>query len=82
MARVQVEQKVNAVLQAVKDIFACLDKICVKYQRSVLDYALWYREKHRPATCSYSHFITLVTCHCLARVDFLAPNIAWDLVQF
>lgn len=77
-----IDQKSNAVLQAVKDVLACLDKICSKYQRCVLDYALWYREKHRPAACSYSHFITLVTCHCITHVDFLAPNITWELVQF
>lgn len=77
-----VDQRANAVVQAVKDVLACLDKICVKYQRCVIDYALWYREKYRPATCTYSHFITLVTCHCITHVDFMTPNITWDVVQF
>ena len=77
-----VDQRSNAVMQAVKDVLTCLDKICVKYQRCVLDYALWYREKYRPATCDYSHFITLVTCHCITHVDFMTPNINWDVVQF
>ena len=43
---------------------------------------LWYREKYRPAAYSYSHFITLTTCYCITHVDFLTPNINWDLVQF
>ncbi len=74
-------QKLNTITHGVQDIMRCIDKIATKYQRSVLDYAVWYREKH-PATDTYVDFITLYACHCMVHAEFLAPNITWDVVKF
>lgn len=30
----------------------------------------------------YSEYITCVTCHQIARANFMAPNVRWTLVQF
>jgi hypothetical protein len=75
------EQKLAIIVQGVKDIMRCLDIIVSKYQRSVLDYAVWYRERCQPDE-PYENFITLYACHCIVHSDFLAPNIAWDVVRF
>lgn len=74
-------QKLNVITHGVKDIMRCIDTIVSRYQRSVLDYAVWYREKH-PATDTYVDFITLYACHCMVHADFLAPNISWEVVKF
>ncbi len=74
-------QKLNLVEQAVKDIISTVDKIGRHYQRAVLDYAVWYREKH-PELTTYQEYITSVACCSIVHVDFLAPNVTWDLVQF
>lgn len=73
------DQKLNIITQGVRDIMACLDAIVIKYKRSVLDYAVWYREKY-PRDEPYDNFITLYTCHCIAHSNFLAPDISWDVV--
>ena len=75
------QQKLKCVLAATRDVMACLDKIGTHHQRSVLDYAVWYRDKH-PERTTYSELITLTTCHCIVHTDFLAPNQRWELVQF
>jgi hypothetical protein len=75
------EQKLNMIKQGVKDILTCIDKICCHYQQSVLDYAVWYNEKH-PEMDSYEQYITRVTCRAIAQVEFLAPNVNWDVVRF
>lgn len=79
--QMNVTQKCNAIVQATKDVMSCLNKVSTRYRRSVLDYAVWYREKH-PEEDTYSQFITLRTCHCIVHSDFLAPNLTWELVTF
>jgi hypothetical protein len=76
-----VEQKTNAVVKAAHDVLACLNKILLTHGRGVLDYAVWYREKHGRYD-TYSAYITTVTCHCIVHTDFLAPAVRWDLVEF
>lgn len=75
------QHKINAIMQAVRDVVTCLDQIGQEHKRGMLDYAVWYREKHREEG-SYSELITRATCHCIVHSDFLAPNVAWNLVQF
>jgi putative component of membrane protein insertase Oxa1/YidC/SpoIIIJ protein YidD len=75
------QQKIATVLQAVRDVISCLGKIHCKYQRSIVDYAIWYREKHSEED-TYAELITRLTCHCLLHSDFMAPNTQWELVQF
>jgi hypothetical protein len=74
-------QKVAAVVQACKDIVICLDKIMSVYQGSVVDYALWYREKH-PEFNDYSSLISLVTCHCIVHAGIMSPCIPCIVVKF
>ncbi len=74
-------QHVAAVVRAAKDVVRCLDQILRAYERSVLDYAVWYREKH-PETGTYNQLITLVCCHCIVHSDFLAPAISYPLLTF
>ena len=75
------DQKVNAVMQAAKDVVHCLDKIAQHYKSAVLDYATWYREAHKEEA-TYSEFITRLTCHLIVHTSFLSPNLVWDVVQF
>ena len=76
-----VEQKLAAVKQACSDIVSCLNKIADVHKRGVMDYAVWYVNKHKEET-TYSEFITLRTCQGIVTSDFLAPNVSWDLIQF
>lgn len=76
-----VTHKQNAVIRACKDIMICLDIICAKYQRSVLDYAVWYRENCKKDD-TYNDYITLRTCHSIVHTNFLAPNMHWDIIGF
>jgi hypothetical protein len=76
-----VDQKVNAVMYAAKDVVICLDKIGQHYKSSVLDYATWYREAHKEDS-TYSEFITRLTCHLIVHTSFLSPNIDWVVIQF
>lgn len=68
-------------MQAVVDIMCHLDQIFRANKRSVLDYAVWYREKHKDAD-TYAQLIQLVTCHCIVHADFLAPGVTYDIVPF
>jgi len=74
-------QKLNMIEQGVKDILACIDKISCHYHCSVLDYAVWYREKH-PEVDSYEQYITRAACCAMVDVEFIAPNVNWDVVLF
>lgn len=74
-------QHVAVVVQAAKDVMRCLDQIVGTLERSVLDYAVFYRERHTE-TNTYSQYITLVCCHCITHANFLAPQVNWPLVQF
>ncbi|KAA6417370.1 MAG: hypothetical protein FRX49_12699 [Trebouxia sp. A1-2] len=74
-------QKVNIVRQAVFDIFKTLELILQVHGRAILDYATWYRENNKDKE-AYADYITLVTCHHIVHVNFLAPSIQWTLVKF
>lgn len=75
------DQKVNAVMHAAKDVVLCLDKIGQHCKNSVLDYATWYSEAHKEDS-TYSEFITQLTCHLIVHNNFLSPNIDWVVIQF
>jgi hypothetical protein len=75
------DQKLNVIEEGIRDIISCINMIGVKYQRSILDYAVWYREKY-PNDDTYESFITLYACHCIVHSDFMAPNITWEVIQF
>jgi hypothetical protein len=74
-------QKLNCIEQGCRDIIVCLGQIGAAHQRSMLEYAVWYRENHQ-TPANYSQFITLVTCHNIVHGDFMAPNVNWTVVEF
>ena len=76
-----VEHKTHAVIRASEDIMRCLNLILSTHGRGVLDYAVWYREKHASYE-TYGKLITTLTCHCIVHADFLAPSVQWCLVEF
>lgn len=78
--QMNVMQKTSAVFQACKDIMFCLDKIARKHRRSVLDYAVWFREM-RLDESTYSQYITRRTCHSVVHSDFIAPDVKWEEVR-
>ena len=79
--RMTIPQRVNAVVQAVKDIMTCFEMIFQAHQRSIVDYAIWYRE-HGPRHETYSHHITKIACNCIIHSNFMAPDVVWNLVEF
>ena len=74
-------QKLNCIEQACKDILTCLEQIGSVHQRSILEYAVYYRENYSNPG-SYSEYITLLTCQSIGNNNFMAPNIPWKLVEF
>ena len=73
--------KQQAVVQACVDIIECINKISQVHGRALLDYAVWYREKHQVVK-TYSDYITKLACHSIAHADFLAPDATFNLVKF
>ena len=76
------EQNKRIVLQAVKDVFLHLNSILVQQPRSILDYAVWYREKYGTDITTYSKYIQLVTVNCIVHSDFLAGNMKLEVIVF
>lgn len=74
-------QKLNVIEQGVKDILTCVDQIARHYKRSILDYAVWYRE-NQLALDTYQQYITRLACCAIVHVNFLAPDISWPIVEF
>jgi hypothetical protein len=74
-------QKLNRIEQGCMDVLRCLGQISNVHKRSMLEYAVWYRENYQnPST--YGEFITLVTCHCIVSNDFMALNFHRTVVEF
>lgn len=74
-------QKLNCIEQGCRDILTCLEQIGSTHQRSMMEYAVWFRETYQ-TPADYSDFITLMTCHSILQNDFMAPSIVWTLVKF
>ena len=74
------EQKARVVLKACEDVMALFDRILVTHGRSVLDYAVWYRESGRGEE-TYKKYIARVACHCIVHTNFLAGGLAYDIVE-
>lgn len=74
------DQRIGMVMEAIRDIFRCFDRILATHQRAILDYAVWYREQ--PNTLdTYSKYITMITCHCIVHTNFMNPSIQWTRVE-
>ena len=76
------EQNKLIVLHAVRVVFIHLNSILGQQPRSILDYAVWYREKYNTDITTYSKYIQLVTAHCIVQSDFLPGNMKWDVINF
>lgn len=74
-------QKMSCVLRASIDVMMCLSKITTHMKSSVLDYAVYYRE--RKGSCeTYSKYITAVTCHNIVHAHFTCAYISWPVIEF
>lgn len=73
--------KVAIIEQGLKDIMRCLNLIVTKYKRSVIDYAVWFRERNDNYE-KYDLYITQLACHLIVHTDFLAPDVVYDIVLF
>jgi hypothetical protein len=76
------EQNKQVVLRSIEDVFIYLDVLLHQHPRSILDYAVWYREKHCDKLDTYEKYIQLVTCHSIVHSDFMAGNIRWNIIKF
>lgn len=76
-----IDQKVNAVIHACKDIIAYLSDVIHEQSRAVLDYGVWYREKHAKQD-TYAEYIMLVTCHCIVHSDFFNHRLVYNVTPF
>jgi hypothetical protein len=74
-------QKEAIVLQACKDVMACLDQIADVYQTDLMAYSLWYREAH-PEKADYSSYITRKTCHFVVHAQIWAPKLPRVVIKF
>lgn len=76
------DQNKNIVKQAINDVFHSLNSILRQYPREILDYAVWFCEKHSfSSDTDYATYIQIVTCRVIVHSDFLAGNIDWRVVD-
>ena len=72
----------NCRLVAIVDAFKTLDLITTKYQRSTIEYAIWFREtgfKHSQQ--DYGDYIAKMVCHCIVHQSFTQPDFLYDVVK-
>ena len=74
------DQKLNLIEKAAKDVISCINLIGNTHQRAIIDYCVWYRENHDEDT--YEKAITKLASHCVVHSDFMTPNVQWQLVEF
>jgi hypothetical protein len=54
-----------------------------KHGRSLLDYAVWYRDKRSNYSQSdYAEYITRQACNCIVQGELSASEVTFDLVHF
>ncbi len=75
------EQKMHMMERVTRDVFSCLSDIVASSQRSVLDYAVWFRENKR-SDDTYAWLVTYVTCCAIVHSNFLAGNAVFPDVRF
>ena len=79
--KMDVGQKTKAVMHSCEDIVKYLDKLLHEQSRAILDYAVWYREKHSEED-TYATFIMKLTCHLIIHSDFFNPTVRWTVTPF
>ena len=78
-ATVTCASQANVALQAAKDVMTTFGKILETH--GPLEYAIWHIQSHEENQ-TYSEYITRVTCHQIAHMKFIAPDVRWTLVPF
>ena len=77
------DQNKNVVKQAINDVFRLLHFILKEYPREVIDYAVWFCDKHSSrADTEYSAYIHVLTCRCIIDGEFMAGNVARRVVYY
>lgn len=82
------QQKIACYRRATRDVLKTVADITERHQRSVIDYAMWYRERVQPPdehanpTEAYAHYITRLACHCIVHSEFMYGAVNYDLVRF
>lgn len=82
------QQRVAIVIQGARDVLATIDTILTRHGRGILDYAVWHRENATTADRfyglegTYEAYVTLIACHAIVHMDFMAPNVQWAVVHF
>ena len=81
--------KMNMIMQAVKDVCACVEKLYTAYPSSMVGYATWYIEQQsdnedeeEEEVESYSTYITKIACDCIVTCNLIPPNCSFPLVEF
>lgn len=81
--KVTAQQKRNIIQKCCEDLLKTLELIITHHRKSLLDYAVWYRDK-RPTGKSrntYGEFITVMACDCIIHGDILGYN-DWKVIEF
>lgn len=80
------DQEIRMMIKySVYDIFVCLQQIIMEQERSVIDYAMFFRkanEKYGLGPQTYEAVVHLIACHFLVHERFLTPGVQFDLVRF
>ncbi len=72
----------ECVKQSVRDVMSAVNMISSKYLRSTVNYCLWYRERQPTPDTTYAELITRTACHCCVHMDWLAPELKWEVVEW
>lgn len=75
-------QQRNCILRCVWDVISCIGQLMAGQGRSVLDYAVWYREQPQPVDISYSVMVTRLACHCIVHSNLLAGSAQYQRQEF
>jgi hypothetical protein len=73
------QQKANMVKHAIDDVLKMVENIMRKHARSLIDYAIWYRDK-APRDNTYEDLIGVQACHLIVHCNLLAPNTTFTKV--
>lgn len=78
------DQKRNVIVQASRDVMACLDVIFTMHQREVIDYAIWYIDHYQRAQNinEYGKYITKITCQRILHTNFASGSVNYQVSEF
>ncbi|KAI3647666.1 hypothetical protein MP228_007887 [Amoeboaphelidium protococcarum] len=77
VVHMSLQQKKNAITHAVRDLFVILGELIIANGRSLIDYAIWFRDRRGGDKSSYPLQLEQIACNCVIHGEILAPNIGW-----